>query len=105
MKSWGIAGVLALIGLAAYLATGWVVVAPGEAVVVRRLGRVLPRPWTSGPHWGWPIGIDRVTRVRTDEVRRVSVGLASTAGPGDSPDAGEYLTGDANLIRAQASVQ
>ena len=98
-------GLVALVGLAAYLGTGWVVVAPGEAAVVRRLGQVLPRPWKSGPHWGWPVGFDRVTRVRTDEVRRIPVGLTTTAGPDDSPDAGEYLTGDANLIRARASVQ
>lgn len=105
MKSRVLWGAAALVGLAAYMATGWVVVAPGEAAVVRRLGKVVPRAWSSGPHWGWPIGFDRVTRVRTDEVRRISVGLASTSGPGDSPDAGEYLTGDANLIRAQASIQ
>lgn len=105
MRSRALWGLLGSVAVAGYLATGWVVVAPGESVVVRRMGRVLPRPWASGPHWGWPIGFDRVTRVRTDEVRRVSVGLATTPGPNDAPDAGEYLTGDANLIRAQASVQ
>lgn len=105
MKTRAFWSALILIGLAAYLATGWVVVAPGEAAVVRRMGRVLPRAWASGPHWAWPIGFDRVTRVRTDEVRRVTVGLATLPGPTDSPDSGEYLTGDANLIRAQASIQ
>jgi membrane protease subunit HflK len=89
----------------AYLATGWVVVAPGEAVVVRRLGRVLPRPWTQGPHWGWPVGIDRVVRVRTDEVRRLAIGLAGTPGPDDAPGSGEFLTGDLNLLRARGVVQ
>lgn len=88
-----------------YLATGWVAVGPGETVVVRRFGRLLPRPWTSGLHWVWPFGLDRVTRVRTDEVRRLTVGLASTPGAADAPDAGEYLTGDLNLLRAEATVQ
>jgi membrane protease subunit HflK len=100
-----------LIGLAllaaalAWLATGWVVVAPGEVAVVRRLGRLLPGPWGPGPHLAWPLGLDRVTRVRTDEVRRLPVGLAGTPGPGIEPGKGEYLTGDLNLVRAQATVQ
>ncbi len=95
------------LGLAvlAYLATGLMVVAPGETVVVRRLGRVLPTVWTAGPHWGWPIGFDRAERVRTDEVRRLSIGLAGLPGPLDDPGAGEYLTGDLNLLRARAVLQ
>jgi membrane protease subunit HflK len=89
----------------AYLATGFHVVAPGEAVVVRRLGRVLRQPWTQGPHWGWPIGLDRLTRVRIDEVRRLEIGLVGAPGLRDDPDAGEFLTGDLNLLRARAVVQ
>jgi membrane protease subunit HflK len=92
-----------LLGMA--LATGSVVVAPGEVAVVRRLGRTLPRPWLPGLHLGWPFGLDRITRVRTDEVRRVEVGLAEVAGPEDEPGAGEYLTGDLNLLRARGIVQ
>ena len=94
--------VLATVG---YLATGLVVVAPGEAVVVRRLGRIVPRPWGPGLHWGWPKGLDRLDRVRIDQVRRVEVGLAEVPGPGDDPGAGEFLTGDLNLMRARAVVQ
>ena len=94
-----------LLGLLGFLASGLAVVAPGEAVVVRRLGRTLPRPWGPGLHWGWPRGLDRLDRVRTDEVRRVEVGLADAPGPDDEPGAGEFLTGDLNLIRARAVVQ
>jgi len=92
-------------GAMAFAATGLVVVAPGEAVVVRRLGRILPKPLGPGPHWGFPAGIDRTTRVRTDEVRRLEVGLAGAPGPDDDPGAGEYLTGDLNLMRARGVVQ
>lgn len=99
-----VAALLAL-PVVAYLATGWVAVAPGEAVVVRRFGRLLPRPWTSGLHWVWPFAWDRVTRVRTDAVRRLTVGLAGPPAAADAPDAGEYLTGDLNLLRAEATVQ
>jgi modulator of FtsH protease HflK len=91
--------------LAAYLATGVVVVSPGEAVVVRRFGRVLPQPLTQGPHWGGPLGVDRTVRVRTDEVRRLEIGLAGTPSSDDTPGAGEFLTGDLNLLRARGVVQ
>jgi membrane protease subunit HflK len=97
--------VLTATGALAYMATGWVVVAPGEAAVVRRMGRVLPRPWTPGAHWGWPLGFDDVTRVRTDRVRRISVGRAGAPGAAEARDAGEFLTGDLNLLRAEATVQ
>jgi membrane protease subunit HflK len=94
-----------LLAILLLLAAGAVVVSPGEVAVVRRLGRSLPRPWTPGLHLGWPLGMDRITRVRTDEVRRVEVGLAEVAGPDDEPGAGEYLTGDLNLLRARGIVQ
>jgi modulator of FtsH protease HflK len=94
-----------VLGVLGTLATGWMVVPPGEAVVVRRLGRVLPQPWGPGPHWGWPIGFDRAVRVRTDEVRLMPIGLAGVPGPGEEPGAGEFLTGDLNLLRARGVVQ
>ncbi len=92
-------------GAVAYAATGLVVVAPGEAVVVRRLGRTLAKPYAPGPHWGLPAGLDRTTRVRTDEVRRLEVGHTGAPGPDDEPGAGEFLTGDLNLMRARGVVQ
>src|SRR3954451_20723009 len=95
----------AAIAALAYLATGWTVVAPGEVVVVRRLGRVLPAAWAPGPHLGWPWGFDRTNRVRLDAVRRLPIGQVDVPGPDDDPGAGEYLTGDLNLLRARGIVQ
>ena len=89
----------------ALAATGLVSVAPGESAVVRRFGRVLPEAWGPGLHLGLPLGLDLVERVETGRVRRVEVGLAETPGPDDEPGAGEYLTGDLNLIHARAVVQ
>ncbi len=97
-------GMLVMLGLA-LLGSGWVTVAPGEVVVVRRLGRLLPEPWGPGPHWAWPLGVDRATRLRVDEVRRLEFGLIGTPGPLDAPGAGEYLTGDLNIVRARGVVQ
>jgi membrane protease subunit HflK len=98
------AGVVTVAALA-YAASGWVAVAPGEVAVVRRLGRVVTPPWGPGLHLGAPRGIDRVVPIRTDEVRRLIVGLATTPGAQDDPGAGEFLTGDLNLLRAEATVQ
>src|SRR5262249_53035631 len=97
--------VISGIVILAYAGSGWTVVAPGEVVVVRRFGRVLPAAWPPGLHLGWPWGIDRKTRVRLDAVRRLPIGLVDVPGPDDDPGAGEYLTGDLNLLRAQGIVQ
>ena len=95
-----------LIGLLILVAaSGWTAVEPGEVVVVRRLGRVVAEPWGPGPHWAWPFGLDRLTRLRVDEVRRLDFGLARTPGPLDAPGLGEYLTGDGNLLKVQGVVQ
>ena len=99
------AAIVLILLAVAVLATGFTSVAPGESAVVRRLGRVLPEPWRPGLHLGLPLGLDRVDRVETERVRRAEVGLAEVAGPGDDPGAGEYLTGDLNLIHARAVVQ
>lgn len=96
---------LTILLITGFLATGLRVVPPGDAAVVRRLGKVLPHPWEPGLHWAWPVGVDQVTNVRTDEVRRLAIGRAEIAGPDDDPGVGEFLTGDLNLLRARAVVQ
>lgn len=97
----GLVGLL-LLGV---LASGWTTVGPGEVVVVRRLGRVLRAPWGPGSHWGWPLGVDRTTRLRLDEVRRIEFGRIEPGGSKDEPGEGEYLTGDWNLVRVRGVVQ
>ncbi len=97
--------IAAMLAFVAYLATGITVVSPGEVVVVRRLGRVLDRPWGPGLHWGLPAPLDVRDRLRTEEVRRVEVGLVGVPGPTDDPGSGEFLTGDRNLLNARAVVQ
>ncbi len=97
--------ILIVVATLAGLASGWITVQPGEVAVVRRLGRVLPETWGPGPHWGWPLGMDRTTRLRLDEVRRLEFGRVDTPGPLDAPGLGEYLTGDHNIVRARGVVQ
>jgi modulator of FtsH protease HflK len=100
-----IAALLMLMLVLACLVSGWVEVAPGEVVVVRRLGRVVADPWMPGPHLGLPLGLDWKVRVRTGLVRRLEVGRAAAPGPEDEPGSGEFLTGDLNLLRARSVVQ
>jgi membrane protease subunit HflK len=97
---------LALLAISLLIAaTGWRVVRPGERIVVRRFGRIVAPDWEPGLHWSAPLGIDRCDRVRTDEVRRLNVGVASDAADDGDPGADEFLTGDLNLVRVRAVIQ
>lgn len=89
----------------AYLATGFCSVAPGEVVVVRRLGAFLEPPWTAGLHWGWPLGFEQRERVQIDAIRRLEVGLIGIPEPDEEPGLGEFLTGDRNLVQIRAVIQ
>jgi len=98
---------IAALGLA-YLATGFYAVQPAEQAVVRRCGAMLPELQGPGLHLGLPYGIDQVTRVRMQELKRVGVGVGlaeRTLGRGATPQQAECLTGDRNLILVSAVVQ
>src|SRR4051794_14602443 len=101
--------ILALVGAAAYAASGLAVVGQDEGGVVRRFGAVQDETWPAGLHWGLPLGLGRVDRVKVGQTRTLTVGA-----PGDeaapltrSPDprTDDFLTGDLNLVTAQAHVQ
>jgi membrane protease subunit HflK len=60
-------------------------------------------------HWGLPWGIDRVDRLKVSQTRTLGVGAS---GPGAAPLArapdprsDDFLTGDLNLVTAEAVVQ
>jgi membrane protease subunit HflK len=88
-----------------WLVAGWCLVAPGEVVVVRRLGRLVAPPWGPGLHWRIPLGIDRLDRVRADAVRHVTIGQAGPPGRDREPSTSEAMTGDLNLVRIRGTVQ
>jgi membrane protease subunit HflK len=113
---------------AAYALTGFYSVQPNERAAVRRCGRVLPQVRAPGLHFGFPYGIDRVTKVRVLEQKQVGVGMSrlssnagSDSGEGQSgvginqwsralgrqlqPQQAECLTGDNNVILLSANVQ
>ncbi len=98
----GLATALAVVGLSA---SGWCMVGPGEVAVVRRFGRVLQPAWGPGLHWHLPAGMDRVDRIRTEAVRRITIGQAGTPAADQEPSSGEMVTGDLNLLQIEATVQ
>lgn len=93
---------------AGYVATGFYAVRPTEQAVVRRCGRALDRVRSPGLHFGFPYGIDRVSRVKVFERKRAAVGTTLTErslGRGGGPQQAECLTGDRNLVHVSAIVQ
>jgi len=104
IQSLATAAVVAATGLAG-LAAGLVVIEPGEVGVVRRLGRVLADPLPPGPHWLWPLGIDRLDRVCPAAVSALEIGRPRESTAPRAPGVGEVLTGDLNLLNIAATVQ
>jgi membrane protease subunit HflK len=94
-------GVLLIYGL-----TGIYIVNSGEQAVIRRFGAVLPRTITEGIHYRLPFPIDRVQKANTAEIRRADVGvnLPDHMHTGDAPQPVQLLTGDENIITAEAIV-
>ncbi|HUU92448.1 MAG TPA: FtsH protease activity modulator HflK [Phycisphaerae bacterium] len=95
-------------GLLAYLATGVYVVRTNEHAVVRRFGRALRHVRTPDLYFDLPYGLDRVTRVKVREAKRVGVGMGladQAMGRSGQPEQNECLTGDTNLILVSAVVQ
>lgn len=91
-----------------YLLSGFYVIKPEETGVIRRFGRVAGATAGSGMHYRLPWPMERLDKVRVQEVRRMSVGfkfLDRYAGIGPSPWEAEFLTGDTNIITIQMIVQ
>jgi membrane protease subunit HflK len=97
------AAVIAVV-LVLWLITGFYTVGPGEQGVVRRFGRQVA---TTGPglHYHWPAPIERVDIVNVAVVRRIELGFRSTPRYRQVPQESLMLTGDENIVEAQAIVQ
>lgn len=101
---WGLIG----LALAGYLATGFYVVAPGEAAVVRRFGAVIEPRVEPGPHYRLPWPIDRVDIINVGEVRREVVGVVEAEEGHEHPEPPsklQVLSGDTNVIDVELVVQ
>jgi len=112
-------GVLAGAALIA-VQSGWYTLdaTSGEAAVVQRFGKYIETVTEPGLHFKLPLGIDKVTKERVQEVRRVTVGFRSEDIPGDGdyvqprsprsvgePEHSVSITKDHNLVNAEYVVQ
>jgi membrane protease subunit HflK len=102
-----IAGIV--LAVASYAATGVTALQPDEVGIVRRFGAVRQEPWEPGLHWGLPWGVDQVDRIKVNQTRTIAVGATGqTAAPllrAPDPISDDFLTGDLNLVTAEALVQ
>jgi membrane protease subunit HflK len=107
MKLW--IGIAAILGLLAYVLTGLTVIQPDEVGIVRRFGAILQEPWDPGLHWGLPLGIDRLDRVKPAQTRSLTVGARDPQGAAllqaPNPETDDLLTGDLNLVTTQVIIQ
>ncbi len=98
-----LAGAVAL----AWLASGIYIVRADQQAVVTRFGRVVEPRVMPGIHVALPFPIDRVTRLRVQQLqRRIVGGAASDSVLGRTqPLVSQFLTGDQNIIHMRVVVQ
>jgi modulator of FtsH protease HflK len=98
--------VIALLALSALatLVTSITLVRPGERAVVRRFGAFRANKPEPGLLLTLPWWMDRVDRVRVDERRTVKVGWTGIEEDKTPLPAGQLLTGDHNLVNAEAEI-
>ena len=88
---------LSVLLIAAYLGTGFHLVAVDEQALVRRLGAPHAR-LGPGMHWMFPWPIDRVDVLKTTSVSKVGVGFALPQAEQETVIGMELLTGDTNIL-------
>jgi membrane protease subunit HflK len=99
-----VAGAVGLIAVLIWLATGFYVVGPGEQGVVRRFGKEVDRT-EPGLRYRLPYPFERVEVVNLAVVRRIEVGFRSEPRYRVISQEALMLTGDENIVDAQAIVQ
>lgn len=116
MKRWSIAIVILVV---VYLATGFFIVSGNEKAVVRRFGRLVTteagtaRLIGGGLHYDLPRPFATVRRIRLNEVRTLSIGMAggddaevnAFLQPVGAARRSQFLTGDKNILDVQIIVQ
>ncbi len=105
----GLVGVVVVVAILGWAATGFYIVNPDEVGVVKRFGRY---SYTvgPGPHWHLPYPVESVLRPKVTKVRRTEVGFRTvTVGPPARyqkvPAEALMLTGDENIVSTEFIVQ
>jgi membrane protease subunit HflK len=99
--------VVAGVGVAVWLATGFYQVEPTEKAARRLFGSYTPPLQEPGLHWYWPGPIGKVAKESVTETRRMELGFRSLAGGqgSDVPAEALMITGDLNIAEVQVVVQ
>lgn len=105
----GLVGIISVLVIVLYLASGIFVVAPDEQGVVRRFGKFI-RIESPGLNYHLPYPIETVLTPAVTQVKRVEIGFRTIAfGPParyrQIPIEALMLTGDENIVSAEAIVQ
>lgn len=102
-------GIIGIILLFLWLASGFYIVSPDEQGAVRRFGKMV-RITSPGPNYHLPYPIEKVNKPKVTEVKRIEIGFR-TVDPGP-PAQYQFisaeslmLTGDENIVDAQVIVQ
>ncbi len=104
-----IIGIILVLVIALYLASGVFVVAPDEQGVIRRFGKFI-RIESPGLNYHLPYPIETVVTPAVTQVKRIEIGFRTIAvGPPtryrEIPAEALMLTGDENIVSAEAIVQ
>jgi len=102
-------GIILILVIALYLASGIFIVAPDEQGVVRRFGKFI-RIESPGLNYHLPFPIETVVTPAVTQVKRIEIGFRTIAvGPPTRyrqiPAEALMLTGDENIVSAEAIVQ
>lgn len=102
-------GIILILVIALYLASGIFVVAPDEQGVIRRFGKFV-RIESPGLNYHLPYPIETVVTPAVTQVKRIEIGFRTIAvGPPTRyrqiPAEALMLTGDENIVSAEAIVQ
>lgn len=105
-RRWTVRWVMAIV-LALWIATGVFFVRADEQAVVTRFGAVVEPRVYPGVHYALPWPVDRIVKVKVNQLRRLVVGgdvADSVVGRAD-PLAPQFLSGDQNIINMRVVVQ
>jgi len=99
------AGIITIVIIVAWLASGLFIVKPTEQAVVKRFGKVV-KVVGSGPNYHIPYPIETVDKAEVTKVHRLEIGFRTTrAGVKTLPQEALMLTGDENIVSIDLSVQ
>jgi membrane protease subunit HflK len=102
-------GLILLIILVAYLASGIFIVAPDERAIVLRFGKAV-RDAGPGPHYRLPAPIERELKVQVTKIRKEEIGFQTISTGGapryrQVPREALMLTGDNNIVDLDFIIQ